>query len=60
MSSAKPLKTQWSWEEWQAVRQAHRALSLRAGRPVCRRKESSSDQRLRAAFRGQRAPADKK
>ena len=59
MSSAKPLKTQWAWEEWQAVRQARRELSLRVGRPVCRRKESSSDTRLRAAFSGQRAPSEK-
>lgn len=57
-SAAKPLKTQWTWEEWQAMRQARRALSLRVGRSVCRRKESSSDPRLRAAFNGQRVPSD--
>ena len=58
MNSAKPLKTSWTWEEWQAMRQVRRELSLRVGRPVCRRKESSSDARLRAAFNGQRAPSE--
>ncbi|MDD2455083.1 MAG: hypothetical protein PHG96_08265 [Kiritimatiellae bacterium] len=58
MNSVEPLKTKWTWEEWQAMRQARRALSLRVGRPVCRRKESSSDARLQAAFSGQRVPSD--
>lgn len=57
MNSTNPLKTKWTWEEWQATRSARRALSLRVGRPVCRRKESSSDARLQAAFNGQRAPS---
>jgi hypothetical protein len=57
MSSVKPLKTQWTWEEWQAGRQARREQSLRVGPPVCRRTESSSDKRLRAAFDGERAPS---
>lgn len=57
MNSAKPVKTQWTWEQWQAGRQARRELSLRVGNPVCRRNESSSDRRLRAAFNGERAPA---
>ena len=56
MNSAKPVMTQWTWEEWQAGRQARREASLRVGKPVCRRQESSSDRRLRAAFGGQRAP----
>ena len=56
MNSARPRKTQWTWEEWQAGRQARRELSLRVGQPVCRRQESSSDRRLRAAFGGERAP----
>jgi len=56
--SSKPpeLKTSWTWEEWLASRAARRAASLRVGPPVTRRKESSSDRRLRAAFDGQRAP----
>ncbi len=56
MNSVKPRKTQWTWEEWQAGRQARRELSLRVGKPVCRRQESSADPRLRAAFGGERAP----
>jgi prepilin-type N-terminal cleavage/methylation domain-containing protein len=56
MNSAKPVKTQWTWDEWQAGRLARREFSLRVGQPVCRRTESSSDRRLRAAFDGERAP----
>ena len=56
MNSAKPVKTHWTWEEWQAGRQARRELSSRVGKPVCRRNESSYDRRLRAAFNGERAP----
>lgn len=58
MSSAERTpKTSWTWEEWLAGRAARRALSLRVGRPVCRREESSSDRRLKAAFDGRRAPS---
>lgn len=56
MSSTKALKTDWTWEEWQQSRAARRAATLRVGPPVTRRKESSSDRRLRAAFKGQRGP----
>lgn len=60
MSSAEPLKTQWTWEEWKAGRQARRERSLRIGQPVCRRAESSSDPKLRAAFDGERVPSSKR
>jgi hypothetical protein len=56
-SAERPCKTSWTWEEWQAGRAARRALSLRVGRPVCRREEGSSDRRLKAAFDGLRAPS---
>jgi len=56
IGSTESRKTQWTGEEWQAGRQARRELSLRVGKPVCRRQESSSDPRLRAAFDGKRAP----
>ncbi len=52
-----PLKTSWTWEEWQASRAARKAVSARLGPPVTRRKESSSDRRLRRAFQGDRGPA---
>ena len=57
MSSAPPLKTEWTWEEWQATRAARRAAADRVAPPVVRRRESSSDRRLRAAFKGERGPA---
>ena len=56
MSATKELKTNWTWEEWQQSRAARRAATLRVGPPVTRRKEGSSDRRLRAAFDGQRGP----
>jgi hypothetical protein len=49
------MKVSWSWEEWQARRAAVRSVTSRVG-PDCRRKESSSDKRLRNAFGGKRAP----
>ncbi|MDD4018202.1 MAG: hypothetical protein PHV28_09675 [Kiritimatiellae bacterium] len=57
MSSAEAVRTKWTWEEWLAGRQALRELARRVGAPACRRQESSSDKRLRAAFDGGRAPA---
>ncbi|MDD4101079.1 MAG: hypothetical protein PHU80_00415 [Kiritimatiellae bacterium] len=57
MNSAEAVRTKWTWEEWLAGRQARRELARRIGMPVCRRQESSSDKRLRAAFDGERAPA---
>jgi len=56
IESTRQRKTPWTWEEWLAGRQARRELSLRVGKPVCLRQESSSDRRLRAAFGGERAP----
>jgi len=47
-----------TWEEWQSKRQALREQTLRVGPAVTRRKESSSDPRLRAAFNGNRAPVN--
>lgn len=60
MSSAEPIKTHWTWEEWKAGRQVRRERSLRIGQPVCRRAESSSDPKLRAAFDGERVPSSKR
>lgn len=56
MNSAPPLKTDWTWDEWLASRAARRAAADKIGPPVTRRKESSSDRRLRAAFQGERGP----
>ena len=57
MSSGAKLKTDWTWEEWQQSRAPRRAVAERIGPPLIRRLESSSDRRLRQAFRGQRSPA---
>jgi hypothetical protein len=56
VNSSRKLKTSWTCEEWQQSRAARRAVALRVGPPVTRRKESSSDRRLRSAFNGQRGP----
>ena len=56
MNSAQPLKTDWTWEEWQQSRAARRASAGKIGPAIVRRKESSSDRRLRAAFKGARGP----
>ena len=53
------LKTRWTWEEWLASRAATRAVSDKINPASCRRSESSSDKRLRAAFDGERCPAKK-
>jgi len=45
-----------TWEEWQSKRQALQEQTRRVGPAVTRRKESSSDPRLRAAFNGERIP----
>jgi hypothetical protein len=47
-----------TWEEWQSKRHALREQTLRVGPAVTRRKESSSDTRLRGAFNGKRAPGN--
>lgn len=56
MNSKDKLKTAWTWEEWQASRQARRSAAKRVGPSITRRRKSSSDRRLRAAFAGQRGP----
>ena len=56
MSSKEPIKIRWSWEEWQLSRAARREASVKVGPPITRRRESSSDKRLRAAFNGKRGP----
>ena len=58
-SPQKTLKTKWTWEEWKASRAAKRAVSEMISPGPCRRAESSSDKRLRAAFDGERAPKPK-
>jgi hypothetical protein len=57
VKTAEKLKVSWTWEEWQASRAARKAVSDRFGPPVTRRRESSSDRRLRRAFKGERGPA---
>lgn len=57
MSPATPLKTRWTWLEWQESRAARRAVADRVGPPIVRREQSSSDRRLRNAFDGNRGPA---
>lgn len=57
MNSSSKLKTRWTWEEWKQSRAARRAIAERIGPAVIRRKESSSDSKLRRAFQGQRGPA---
>ena len=53
------LKTKWTWEEWLASRAATRAITEKISLGPCRRAESSSDKRLRAAFDGERYPKKK-
>lgn len=50
------IKVHWTWQEWQAERVARKAITSKVGPAVCRRKEGSSDKRLRRAFDGKRAP----
>jgi hypothetical protein len=56
VSSTSTLKTDWTWEEWQASRAKRHAVANRIGPPVVRRSASSSDFRLRKAFGGERGP----
>jgi len=56
VSSPGKLKTTWTWEEWQRSRKARRAATDRITPLSVRRKRSSSDKRLRAAFNGRRGP----
>lgn len=55
--NSKPVpKVAWTWDEWLASREARRTTSRRVGPAVTRRKESSSDRRLRKEFDGERGP----
>jgi len=56
VSSTGSLKIAWTWEEWQRSRLARRAVTDRISPSPVRRKRSSSDKRLHAAFAGQRGP----
>jgi hypothetical protein len=49
-----PIDRPLSWEDWQKGRRARRELSQRVAPGVIRRAESSSDRRLREAFKGER------
>ena len=52
---AEPIRL--TWDEWNAVRAAKREALRRLGLDApSRRRESTSDRRLRAAFGGERAP----
>ncbi|MBU0756319.1 MAG: hypothetical protein KJ645_14350 [Planctomycetes bacterium] len=56
MSSDFKIKYRWTWEEWRKSRADRRAIALRFGPPISRRKSSSSDKRLKSAFQGERGP----
>ncbi len=57
MNSPSKLKTDWTWEEWQTSRSKRRAVAQRIGPAVVRRRESSSDSKLRPSFNNERGPA---
>ncbi|MDD5674829.1 MAG: hypothetical protein PHC61_11735 [Chitinivibrionales bacterium] len=50
------LKTFWTWEEWRAGRSALKKITDSVAPRVIRRKKSSSDNRLKAAYAGKRGP----
>ena len=56
MSWGYKLKIRWTWEEWKAGRAALKAITDKITPEPIRRKESSSDRRLKAAYGGKRAP----
>lgn len=56
MKSTLALKTSWTWEEWQQSRALRKAIASHIHPAEIRRKKSSSDRRLQAAFSGRRAP----
>ena len=56
MKSIPSFKVSWTWEEWQQSRAQRRKISKQISPAETRRKKSSSDRRLRAAFSGRRAP----
>ncbi len=53
----KPIKFNWTWEEWQSTRQERRAIARSIGPATTRRTHGSADRRLRKAFHGARGPA---
>lgn len=57
MSSKKEIKINWTWEEWQASRKARKAATDCITTTSVRRKNSSSDKRLKLAFDGERGPS---
>ena len=57
MSSDPELKTSWEWQEWLDSRDARRSVARMVGKPVVRRKRSSSDRHLKSLFNGERGPA---
>ena len=57
MKSDTKVKTDWTWDEWQASRKARRAVTDRITTASVRRKNSSSDKRLHAVFNGERGPS---
>jgi len=56
MSSESQIKYCWTWEEWRKSRADRRAVALRFGPSITRRKSSSSDKRLKSTFQGRRGP----
>ena len=51
-----PMDRPITLSEWEAGRAARKEVGDRVAPGPCRRKESSADKRLRAAFVGKRAP----
>jgi len=51
-----PPERRYTWEQWQAGRAERRRLGNLVARPVIRRQESSSDERLKATYNGERGP----
>jgi hypothetical protein len=51
-----PPERRFTWEQWQAGRAERRRLGNLVAPAVIRRKESSSDKRLRETFDGERGP----
>ena len=56
MNSPGTLKIAWTWEEWKRSRKARRAATDCITPSSVRRKSSSSDKRLHAAFNDRRGP----
>lgn len=52
-----PPERRFSWEQWLAGREERRRIGNLVAPPIIRRPESSSDDRLKAAFDGERGPS---